>query len=411
MIRSSNRFGVVKFQNPDGRIRAIVVDRTTLEVSLSGSVYEASLRRRYSSHNTLGNALVGLASLLSWAKVSRIRIEKILLEGQPLGARQIDQFCIWLEDCQVAATGGGRNFSASYFNSKLVVAKQACDWFVQQFFQASDVRMRPQEVSQAKQYMAYQWRLNRKRVDSNDIAPDISDEEILAIELHLQSRLECGHCRSQDVRTYLIWRLAMEFGLRIGEILALRVQDCPNRFSDTIKIVRIEERIGDQLDPRGTGAPRPKTRSRELSPVVANSRFPDLIYEYVSTHRTARRKNRQGEVRKSFRIPHQFLIVNDTGDPLSNSTAKSLAAKISRDVGVPFHWHLARHAFFNRAWGSIAQQADAAEREMRVQDLVYWGGWSSQDSLGLYSRRARKHRAAHALTVWNGSSEVWDALN
>lgn len=57
----------------------------------------------------------------------------------------------------------------------------------------------------------------------------------------------------------------IELGLRIGEVLALRLEDCPARIRPTFKIIRIEEREGSR-DPRSKRPARPKTLGRELSP-------------------------------------------------------------------------------------------------------------------------------------------------
>lgn len=75
-----------------------------------------------------------------------------------------------------------------------------------------------------------------------------------------------------------------------------------------------------------------------------------------------------------------FLILShqhDKGVPLSIASLQGVAAAIRIGSGVEkFHWHLGRHAFFNRAYASIIdfKEKDSELHNDRLRDLVYWGG-------------------------------------
>ncbi len=111
-----------------------------------------------------------------------------------------------------------------------------------------------------------------------------------------------------------------------------------------------------------------------------------------------------------------FLILShqhDKGVPLSIASLQGVAAAIRIGSGVEkFHWHLGRHAFFNRAYASIIdfKEKDSELYNDRLRDLVYWGGWESEQSLQLYINRARRHRAQTALCFYQSEKNEWNAL-
>jgi hypothetical protein len=84
-------------------------------------------------------------------------------------------------------------------------------------------------------------------------------------------------------------------------------------------------------------------------------------------------------------------------------SAQEIAEKASAETGINFTWHLARHAFFNRAYEAVADIQDPTQRQIRLNDLIYWGGWSNEKSLRIYIRRAQRDRAQRALSGWQRS--------
>ena len=197
--------------------------------------------------------------------------------------------------------------------------------------------------------------------------------------------------------------------MRIGEVLAMRMQDIPTRGRPYFSIVRIEERGDDFKDPRIT-PPRPKTLSRDLGFLFSNTAFPRLINDYVTEHRYIWATSK-GKKFKRFILPHKFLITTNGGKPLSQSSASHIAKTISTNTGIDFHWHLARHAFFNRAYFAATQAENDNSREIKMTDLVVWGGWSDDKSLQLYSERVRADRARFALSIFQNPDNRWGALS
>lgn len=296
-------------------------------------------------------------------------------------------------------------------NARLRGARLTTEWFITQYLDVRDSNVaRAIAVEQTIKNSRRAWKRNFKRQVKVESAPDIPEDDLSAIETFLRGAASGSNPDPMWVRAYLIWRLAIEFGFRIGEILALRLEDCPSRTSSAFRIVRIEERIGHS-DPRGVYAPRPKTLSRDLAPILRNSAFPRLVVDYQSDHRMRSVRTSSGRSVKRPVSSHPFLLVNNKGEPLPTRTAGNLAQSISREVGVPFHWHLARHAFFNRAYSAVAKIADQGTRQVHMKDLVHWGGWMDESSLDIYSQRARKERALTGLAIWNGAANIWQALS
>ncbi|WP_174149722.1 site-specific integrase [Leisingera sp. ANG59] len=388
-----------------------MINTRTSIPSVAAGLYEAALASA-ASPNTLSAELQGIRPLFTWADQTRLDLDARLLSGGLLEPREIRAFATWLHRAFLEAadrtTFPSENIKG--FNTYLFAAQRMMDWFHTQY--AADAGHLPRNIAVAKaiETTARVWRERRKRTRVLETAPDLEEDGIAEIETFLHSAASAPSPDPLWVRGYLIWRLAIEFGFRIGEILALRLEDCPTRMSRAFCIVRVEDRIGPP-DPRGKYAPRPKTLGRELEPVIARSAFPRLLIDYMTTHRVSWRRSPSGARLKRPVVHHTYLVVNDKGDPLPQRSATNLAAYIARETGVDFTWHLARHAFFNRAYEAVARLEDPTQREVRTGDLVYWGGWSDPESLNIYIRRARQQRARTALRVWGSAALEWKALS
>ena len=132
--------------------------------------------------------------------------------------------------------------------------------------------------------------------------------------------------------------------------------------------MRIDERGKDYHDPRPS-PPRPKTLSRELGFLFENTAFPRLVNDYVSENRYIR-SEKNGKKFNKFNLPHDFLLIAKNGAPLSESTASDISSNISKELGIDFHWHLARHAFFNRAYFAATEATTHTSLEIKLDDLV-----------------------------------------
>lgn len=394
------KYVVERFLDAAGKIRFIVAKREVGVPSVCLSMFEHELMMSGRSPNTTSKSLFELAYLYTWADLLGLQLDAILLDGSGLSEMRVRQFSHWLRERN---THEGEQLKAKTFNSILTQCARFCIW-CGKWESSRPTGRNASHINQiADQNIRNSWKSRTIRVRQYKVAPDLDESEIKTLEQHLKPKVSINRGESPDVayRNYLIWHLAIEMGLRISEILALRLEDCPCYGNDYIKIVRIEERGKGYTDPRGVYAPRPKTLSRDLGFIISNSPLRKVLQEYISKYRY--RKLQGGG--KQFLLEHDFLILtHNSGRPLSNSSASAIAVDIAaRSEIINFHWHITRHAFFNRAYSAVVAN------ESHLNDLIYYGGWSDAKSLNIYAQRAIRNRSIQFLSVWQHGNQ-WDAL-
>jgi integrase len=404
-------FRVTAFQSQGSGIRHVLTNKVTNMPMFASSIYEAHLAIKTESHNSRIKDLGFFAYMYTWAGKFQVELDDLLLNGVGLSQSHIRSYVSWLEEPFRGANGSVSITNRKSINANIITCSGICTWFIKQYSNPTeDLNRRALAIQSLVQFQKSIWNDALIKVKDDYIAPDLTDEEVAAIERFLTPKNRSHEVgETLAVRDYLFWRLAIEFGLRKGEILALRLEDCPLRSSPVIKIVRIEKRGGNYKDPR-KNPPRPKTLSRELGFLFENTAFPKLINEYVSSNRYGFRYVRDKKVRLMI-LPHEFLIVSEAGNPLSVRAADDIAKKIRLGTGIDFHWHIARHAFFNRAYEGMASLKDVNERNIRKADILWWGGWENEKSLDIYTKRARADRARGILANWQDGRNIWSALN
>lgn len=360
-------------------------------------LYEAHLQSIGRSPNSIRNALSNTSYLHVWGQQNGVDVESSFLSGECLMARDIRAFTHWLRYTYLNRHGD--KLSIDTVRSIIAAARAMTTYFVQQYYTPQSGRNeRASRIALVIKSQQDVWTSVLPRTHRLPVAPDLSDEEIATIDgwLDPARRIESGVRPEVAARDQLIWRL-VRVGLRIGEVLALRVGDCPQLRGELLDIVRIEERGQAYTDPRLPYAPRPKTLSRELGVHLYDAELPYLLARYISHHRCARRQIGQN-LFIDWELGHDFLIISqNSGQPLSIWTAQDIADQISNGTGVKFHWHVARHAFFNRRYAEIA---DLPNYPALRTDLLYWGGWRNPQSLDIYTRRAVAARAAGMSQIY-----------
>lgn len=396
---------------PGAGVRHVLSERDTQLPKPAASLYEAHLAFKTDSHNTRARELAAFASLYAWAVTAKIDLDQLLLMGQGLTAPQVRAFAAWLRRPHAQANGVIPLSKRSSINIIYLTTSIICRWFIKQFASppSGNQERRAIEIEMLLAAQKSAWKEVLIKVRKRSAAPDLTDQEVAAIEQFLKPENR-SKTVSESIawRDYLMWRMAIEFGMRKSEILAMRLSDCPTRAAPYFKIVRIEERGDGYVDPR-SNPPRPKTLSRDLGLLLNHTVFPRLVADYVSTYRYAPVKVR-GRHQKKFLLSHDFLITAESGDPLSLSSADDVAKAIKKGTGVDFNWHLARHAFFNRAYEGITEAASEEAKEAKIADIVQWGGWESPRSLKIYTKRVIAQRARQGLMVWQQGGNQWTAL-
>lgn len=368
--------------HPDGSPRHLLVSRVPHRISIALGVLEASLRVTRKPPNTRRNILADCAYLYSWADTAQLDLDRRFLSGEGLSQKEVSRFMQWVSELYKGKSGNVLSV-ATIRN----IARSCLRLILFMLGQCAEFTGRPEERA-AKALLVKEteksfWKCCLPAKSEPLMAPDLTDEEISRIEAYLSPDSRSDVTLGEAIRDYLLWRLTVKLGLRIGEVLALRLCDCPSAPKSPLKVVRVEHRGKDYRDPRAPYAPRPKTRSRDLN-VWEDPLLPGLLADYQMTHR--HRPGTKGQLTaEDWNISHEFLILSHTtGQPLSTSRAQRIAERISKETGVEFHWHLSRHAYFNRAYALIHGRPNF---EALLNVLQYKGGWRNPKSLDIYTQR------------------------
>lgn len=381
----------------DGATRYVFSRRSDRYIPVLPALYEAFWAASGRAPGTTLEHLRHIAQLYAWADSVGIDLDNYCgFRLRTLGPGQIQSFAAWLHTHRFRHTAGDAPYQR--INSILRSSAGFFEWlitYVTDWSVAPAVEIASRQETSCRRLRRL-WQRVMRHISKDEAAPDLEDSEIDAIEHFLapENRIQRGKAPAVAWRDYLLWRLVISFGLRQGEALALRLQHCPTLLNPTLRIVRIDERES-AFDPRGPYAPRPKTSSRNLVPVATRISPEAVISAYCSRFR--------GLIRVSGnrlqKLGHDFLLVEHcTGRPLSKSAVGALAAEIRRETTVKkFHWHLARHAFFNRLNEDCATNPKAA---MRIPDMLIYGGWRDERSLRIYTARSRRKHAEAAMIEW-----------
>ena len=345
------------------------------------SIYETHLYATGQSKNSVLNVFTDINYLYSWALKSKdLNLDTLLLNGERLKPKDIRAFSFWLSKRANTNTlkSNTKPLNIGYQNSIKTTCSAVFQFFVSQYASFNKDTARDIALSRIQ----LDWKATKKKQRKNKVADNLTEAEIMAIEkcMKVEYQIAQGVKQAVAFRNYLMWRLSIEFGMRIGEILLLRLQDLPSRNRNNIQIVRVDERESNYSDPRGVNAPLVKTLSRDLGFVIKNSPIPELLSIYTTRYRN-RKITRRGKKMRQVVTDHPFLILEHQrkASPLSISGAQDIAVKIAKDSGVKrFHWHLSRHSFFNRAYAAIAQSEEYKDQKKVLQ---VFGGWENSQSI------------------------------
>jgi len=242
---------------------------------------------------------------------------------------------------------------------------------------------------------------------------DLTDDEIIAIDkvLHPSRRKEKDH--AVVVRDYLLWRIAIEFGVRGGEILALEINDMPEGQQEYLEIRRVEDRGADYKDPR-TNPPRPKTLSRVLPMLLPNAEYNpangEVKGDYEETILSCSHVVYWWTVYSAhyrpFNTPHDFVFCEHADDeykPLASLTC--LVDYVRDKTGIKnFRAHICRHSLFTRL---MLTKINSDNWERDLLDIKYYGGWKNDKSIMAYTKRAQEDLALGVVTRFQSNNARW----
>jgi site-specific recombinase XerC len=178
------------------------------------------------------------------------------------------------------------------------------------------------------------------------------------------------------IRAWLMWVLARDAGLRLGELLTLSV-DNSFELVDDIYCVKVVRKPDAAADPRGK-RPQVKTLSRA---VPAGPRAQAARRAYLTDRGKGARPRGSGA----------YLFASQYRKPLSVSAASRMMDVINRAASIDISWHSLRHAWAERLAHELLIEAEreAAAGGYEVaaclaDKLRYLGGWSDTSRMPLY---------------------------
>lgn len=377
-----------------GKARHLLVSKVTHRVSVALGVYESHLVSGNKPPNTRRNRLMDCSYLYSWADEVGIDVDQRLLSGAGFEVREIRRFAHWLKYEYIGKEDEA--LSSGTIGTILNSCARVSAYMYEQYLEVDDTTDRAAALLTLLANDKANWSSVVPPSEDDSEAPDLTDEEMARIDAAIHPELRRSVSVAASIRDYLMWRLTSRLGMRIGEVLALRLCDCPARPGDPLRIVRIEDRGKAYRDSRTPYAPRPKTKTRDLN-LAEDPELPGLLLQYLATRQSVVKTDISDGPRAE--VPdHGFLIVNHvTGQPLSSSGAQRVAEQIAISSQVDFHWHVGRHAYFNRQFALIA---DAPNYGALRDVLQYKGGWGNPKSLNIYTRRVVRERALGTLATY-----------
>jgi integrase len=180
-----------------------------------------------------------------------------------------------------------------------------------------------------------------------------------------------------QLRNHLIISMLFTFGLRIGELAALKSRDSDER----AKVLAVARRPDDPDETRGRYAPHQKTRAR-----VMTNELSDLIKTYKNKVRN----------RHDLALTHPYLLVSEQdGEKISMSALQKIFRVLRNNVsGLPqkLTAHYLRHAW-NYEFSKVCKAKGIPDDEAE-QLRKYLQGWSGSSEMpNLYNQPYIQERA------------------
>jgi integrase len=198
--------------------------------------------------------------------------------------------------------------------------------------------------------------------------------------------------RITRIRNWLMWCLALDEGLRLGEILGLYVSDFLN--VEGTPSVRVVGRADNPFDVR-LSKPQAKTLNRILP---TSLRVQAALRAYITS--------RPPIGRRPGGTP--FLITTARGNPLSESSAGNIV-EILRRAGLASRqctFHGLRHAWAEDLADALFAK-NRKEREIVISKLRTLGGWALDSKMpahyadGAIARDARRDMRERQSRLFN----------
>lgn len=343
--------------------------------------------RRYRLQaSTLAGNLRTLAKVYKWAwQVANIALDDYLTSDHRLDARQIESLAAYLRER--GGTDNSAVITPNTFNQQLSVVENFLTWALYPANRGGVSTLTFEQLSAERDRLKFLFQSLHMRTGQSHRHEPLTADEIARIRAAIGPQEEAngawrfradGFSPVTALRNWLMFEMALELGLRRGELLKLRLDSLPRGPEAGIKILRYPD---DPHDSRQV-EPAVKTAERILP---ASHRLLQAIRAYMTLPPPL------GRVKGNS----PYLFVTRTGNPLAIDTARDLIQVIGQRSGVsPLSWHRLRHTWAERLAPVLLQQPNGLDR------LMYLGGWTHPGSPKRYIQQAVAQQAGQTLRTY-----------
>ena len=336
------------------------------------------LRPQSGSNATIEQGLRGPQELHTWATGARICLQDRLATGRGLDEPEIEGL---IQHMASGASGGRRRrapLSAATRGTRLRRIARYLAWWGEDI-EGGLRRLHPSDRARLRRAREdLEARLLRRVPRVRGEPGRLSLERCQMAALLAAVDAPEGPWQDPFVggRNWLLILWALHTGLRIGELLGIRISDLDLE----ARTVLVARRPDSPDDPRRR-QPTNKCRERPVG-------LPSGVVERTRRHLACERPTVLGS------RGNPFLFVSGTGRPLSASTVTRMYGQVREAfpaVGPNFCGHVLRHTW-NEAF-SRACDAAGVGAEDEARQRAYLMGWASEATAKFYLRRHTRERA------------------
>ena len=336
-------------------------------------------RRFHVQSSTLDSNLRTIGRLYNWARQSlKLNLDDFLTSGERFDNRHIESFASVLRgnsDGSAADTGA--------FDQSLHVVEDFLRWSLDDTNRGGAKPLTLADLNAERNRLREIFRALRIGGRPAERIQPLEDAEVQAIRQAIGPRVGpsgewalpemfAPHAR---LRNWLMFEVALQLGIRRGELLKLRLDSLPRGASDGVLILRRPD------DPHDSRAHEPAVKTAERA-IPAPRELLSAIRAYLTYPPP------MGRI--SGKSP--YLFVARSGAPLSCDRADDVIVAIGRHSGVqPLSWHRLRHTWAEAMAVLLADQPNGMDR------LLYLGGWANPSSAARYIQRAIAGQATRSL--------------
>ncbi|HEY0100344.1 MAG TPA: site-specific integrase [Pyrinomonadaceae bacterium] len=364
--------------------------------------------------SSLTNDFRAIAILYNWAEATEGigYFEDFLTSGRVLTRDQLLAFLPYLQSRRYIDADELITLSPDYitlppivgnqtYNARLVAVREFIGWTVEPVNHSGDMLFDEDERELKLAKMARLCNEHTLTVGES-LRPDpITKEEIRLIRKaimpdELGNYPPNGFRKATRFRNWIMFEVALNLGLRKGELLTLKVSHLP-ALIDLLQFFFVPRQQDAPEDPRKRRRLRGKTNERRV-PLME----PDLLPSILGYRDAAPPIGRNDP-----RITSPYFFVTSEGQPIACSTAdhiikqigKYAARLVDEDMTLDEHvrarlkesllalsWHRLRHTWAEQAAQKLYLKYGVGAWAI----LKEWGGWNSEESMERYIEYAKR---------------------